>query len=72
MFKNKKSPIDVVIALDISPSQAESIYMDFLRLDQRNIITQTFDKVKDHVDDFLQYCNIMNKGGDDPMKLRIF
>jgi hypothetical protein len=72
MFKDGKSSINVVIALDLPPSEVETFYNDYLRLSHRHIITQVFDKVKDHVDDFLKYCDIMHKKSDDPTKLKIF
>ena len=39
MYLEGKSPINIVIELDISPSEAEKTYLDYLRLSNRYEVT---------------------------------
>ncbi len=72
MFVDGKSPKNVVIELDISPIEAENIYVDYIRLDNRYAITELFDKIKDLVPEFIRYYRVVRKhNGDEKEKNKI-
>lgn len=49
MYLEGKSPVDIVIELDISPSEAEKTYIDYLRLSNRHEITLLYEEFNDRV-----------------------
>jgi hypothetical protein len=72
MYMDDKSPNTVVVELDISPAEAESIYADYLRLANRYAVTELFCKIKDLVPEFITYYKIVRKNnGDDKEKIKI-
>ena len=71
MYSEDKSPVHVVIALDILPSEAENLYSDYLRLEGRETVNIFFNESKNKISDFENICIIIKKYfNDDEMKIR--
>jgi hypothetical protein len=49
MYLEAQSPISIVIELDISPSEAEKTYLDYLRLSNRYEVTLLYEEFNDRV-----------------------
>lgn len=60
MYLEGKSPVDIVIELDISPSEAEKTYLDYLRLSNRHVVTLLYEEFNDRVP-LVRYCKILGK-----------
>lgn len=71
MFSESKTPVDVVSALDILPSEVEKLHSDYLRLEGREIVNMYFNEIKNKMDKFENICIIIKKYcTDDAMKIR--
>jgi len=70
MLKENKPLVDVVIELDILPSEAEQIHADFVRLEGRGFVNNNFAKVEKDIPGFVKYQTIMKKY-DHPEKEKI-
>ena len=70
MLKENKPLVEVVIDLDILPSEAEQIHADLVRLEGRGFINNNFAQVEKDIPGFVKYQNIMKKY-DDPEKEKI-
>ena len=72
MYSDGRVPTDVVIELDISPSDAEKMYSDYLRLSNRNYVNIFYDGLKDLVPEFLSFYKTLKKyDGDENTKNNI-
>lgn len=61
LFLENKTLTEVTMELDIPPTEVESMYTDYLRLENRNTVTVYFEKIKHHMPDFVKYFDIMKK-----------
>lgn len=72
MFKDKKTPIDAVIELDITPAEAENIHKDYINLENRHAVNLYYDKLKGHMPDFIKYNRIIMENNEpEQQKIRI-
>lgn len=55
-----QSPVSIVIELDISPSEAEKTYLDYLRLSNRHEVTLFYEEFNDRVS-LVSYFKIICK-----------
>ena len=61
MLKGNKPLVDVVIELDILPSEAEQIHADVVRLEGRGFVNNNFAQVEKDIPGFVKYHNVMKK-----------
>lgn len=59
MFKDKKSPVDVVIYLDLSVLEVDRMHEDTLKLTHKEIITEYYYTIKEYYPNFLNYYKII-------------
>ena len=60
MSLEAQSPISIVIELDISPSETEKTYLDYLRLSNRYEVTLLYEEFNDRVS-LVNYFKIICK-----------
>ena len=61
MFNENKPLVDVVIELDILPSEDEQIHADFVRLEGRDFVNNNFTQVEKDIPGFAKYHDVMKK-----------
>ena len=63
-FKRGKSPTDVAIKLDMSPQEANSLYFNYLSLNNLHHFVETFKEFdNDSLQDFIDYYDFMKENG---------
>ena len=63
-FKRGKSPTDVAIKLDMSPQEANSLYFNYLSLNNLHHFVETFKQFdNDSLQDFIDYYDFMKENG---------
>ena len=60
MYMEGKSPVNIVIELDISPSEAEKTCLDYLRLSNRHEATLLYEEFTDRVP-LVNYFKVLGK-----------
>ena len=64
LFKNGKSPTEVAIKLDLSPQEAQSLYYNYLSLNNLYHFVETFKQFdSDSLQDFINYYDYMKENG---------
>ena len=64
LFKHRKSPTDVAIKLDLSPQEANSLYINYLSLNNRHHFVETFKEFdNDSLQDFTGYYDFLKENG---------
>ncbi len=64
LFKRGKSPTEVAIKLDLSPQQAQSLYFNYLSLNNLHHFVETFKQFdNDSLQDFIDYYYFMKENG---------
>jgi hypothetical protein len=61
MYSEGKGPTEAVIELDISPSDAENMYSDYLRLSDRQQVNAFYDELEERLPDLLSLHKIVKK-----------
>jgi DNA-binding CsgD family transcriptional regulator len=70
LYKKGKSPIDVAIKLDLSPQEVNSIYDNYLSLNNLHHFIETFKEFdKSLLLDFIDYYDFMRENGIDKKKI---
>jgi uncharacterized coiled-coil protein SlyX len=59
LFSEFKSPIDVIIALDLSANQVRAIYQEYLELDGMSRLARIYEEAKYDLDDLLRLHRIV-------------
>jgi hypothetical protein len=59
LFSEFKSPIDVIIALDLPANQVREIYLEYLELDGMNRLAKIYEEAKYDLDDLLRLHRIV-------------
>jgi DNA-binding CsgD family transcriptional regulator len=64
LFKRGKSPTEVAIKLDLSPQEANSLYLNYLSLNNLHHFVETFKEFdNDSLQDFIDYYDFMKENG---------
>jgi DNA-binding CsgD family transcriptional regulator len=64
LFKRGKSPTEVAIKLDMSPQEAQSLYISYLSLNNLHHFVETFKEFdNDSLQDFIGYYDFMKENG---------
>ena len=64
LFKRGKSPTEVAIKLDLSPQEAQSLYYNYLSLNNLHHFVETFKEFdNDSLQDFIDYYYFMKENG---------
>ncbi len=64
LFKRGKSPTEVAIKLDLSPQEANSLYLNYLSLNNLHHFVETFKEFNnDSFQDFIDYYDFMKENG---------
>ena len=64
LYKKGKSPIEVAIKLDLSPQEAQSLYLDYLSLNNHHHFTETFKQFdNDSLQDIINLYHLMKQEG---------
>jgi DNA-binding CsgD family transcriptional regulator len=64
LFKKGKSPTEVAIKLDLSPQEVNSLYANYLSLNNLHHFVETFKEFdKDSLQDFIDYYYFMKENG---------
>ncbi len=64
LFKNGKSPTDVAIKLDLSPQEAQSLYCNFLSLNNLHHFVEMFKEFDSgSLQDFIDYYDFIKENG---------
>ena len=64
LYKKGKSPTEVAIKLDLSPQEAQSLYSDYLFLNNLHHFIETFKQFdNDLLQDFIHYYQFMEEKG---------
>ena len=70
LFKRGKSPTEVAIKLDLSPQEAQSLYLDYLSLNNLHHFVETFKEFdKSSLQDFIDYYYFMKENGIDKKEI---
>ena len=72
LFKKGKSPTEVVIKLDLSPQEAQSLYLNYLSLNNHHHFTETFKQFdNDSLQDIINLFHLMKQEGIDKKEIVI-
>ena len=63
LFSEDKTLIDVAIALDLAPDQAQEMYRQFLQLNNMEELVKLFDEVQNYLPEFLELFRIFHARG---------
>ena len=64
LYKKGKSPIDVAIKLDLSTQEANSLYIDYLSLNNLHHFVERFKEFdKDSLQDLIDNCDFIKENG---------
>lgn len=64
LYKKGKSPTEVAIKLDLSPQEAQSLYINYLSLNNLHHFVETFKQFdNDSFQDFINYYDFMKENG---------
>ena len=64
LFKRGKSPTEVAIKLDLSPQEANSLYLNYLSLNNIHHFVETFKEFNNNsLQDFIYYYDFMKENG---------
>jgi hypothetical protein len=63
LFSGDKTPIDVVIALDLQPDEVQEMYRQFLQLKNMEELVKLFDEVQNYLPSFLELFRIFHARG---------
>ena len=64
LYKKGKGPIDVAMKLDLSPQEANSLYIDYLTLNNRHHFVERFKELdKDSLQDLIDIYDYMKENG---------
>ena len=64
LYKKGKSPIEVAIKLDLSPQEAQSLYLNYLSLNNLHHFTETFKQFdNDSLQDIINLYHLMKQEG---------
>jgi uncharacterized protein YerC len=63
LFSGDKTPIDVVIALDLQPDEVQEMYRQFLQLNNMEELVKLFDEVQNYLPEFLELFRIFHARG---------
>ena len=66
LYKKGKSPIEVAIKLDLSPQEAQSLYFNYLSLNNLHHFVEVFKNFdKNSLQDLINYYYFIKKNGID-------
>jgi hypothetical protein len=63
LFSEGKTPVDVVVALDLQPDDVQGIYQEFLKLQNMHELVSVFDEIQNHLSSFLELFRIFHARG---------
>jgi hypothetical protein len=63
LFSGDKTPIDVVIALDLQPDEVQEMYRQFLQLNNMEELVKLFDEIQNYLPSFLELFRIFHARG---------
>jgi uncharacterized protein YerC len=63
LFSEDKTPIDVVIALDLQPDEVQEMYRQFLQLNNMEELVKLFDEIQNYLPSFLELFRIFHARG---------
>jgi ribosomal protein L22 len=70
LLKRKKSPTEVAIKLDLSPQETNSLYINYLSLNNLHHFVKTFKEFdNDSLQDFIGYYDFMKENGIDKKEI---
>ena len=70
LFKKGKGPTEVAIKLDLSPQEAQSLYNNYLSLNNLHHFVETFKEFdNDSLQDFINYYQFMKENGIDKKEI---
>jgi len=70
LFKKGKSPTEVAIKLDLSPQEDNSLYTNYLPLNNLHHFVETFKEFdNDSLQDFINYCQFIKENGIDKKEI---
>ena len=70
LFKKGKSPTEVAIKLDLSPQEVQSLYLNYLSLNNLHHFVETFKEFDNHsLQDFINYYQFIKENGIDKKEI---
>ena len=70
LYKSGRSPTEVAIKLDLSPQEAQSLYANYLSLNNLHHFIETFKQIdNDSLQDFIDCYNFMKENGIDKREM---